>query len=164
MRRLHGEVLMMHFVARELLLFLFQQAWKWKNGHLSEWIHFPRPQFPFSWLWEETCLDFSFVSNEPNILFSRCRNEWWQKNVLYIFVNVNGKVLQQRVWDMVHRGPLLVTTRAISLLNGLRNRQLGLFHPYKWSYGPLLITGRGPPCMCFELQVLRLTRRFFEPM
>ena len=83
---------------------------------------------------------------------------------LYCFVNVNGKVLQQRVWDMVHRGPLLVTTRAISLLNGVRNRQLGLFHPYKWSYGPLLITGRGPPCMCFELQVLRLTRRFFEPM
>ena len=34
MRRLHGEVLMIHFVARELLLFLFQQAWKWKNGHL----------------------------------------------------------------------------------------------------------------------------------
>ena len=21
--------------------------------------------------------------------------------------------------------------------------------PYKWSYGPLLKTGRGPPCRCF---------------
>ena len=25
--------------------------------------------------------------------------------------------------------------------------KLGLFHPYKWSYGPLLKTSRGPPCM-----------------
>ena len=31
----------------------------------------------------------------------------------------------------------------ISPINGLLNWQLGLFHPYNWSYFTLLITGRG---------------------
>ncbi len=26
----------------------------------------------------------------------------------------------------------------------------GLFHHSKWSYGPLLITGMGPPCRCLQ--------------
>ena len=43
-------------------------------------------------------------------------------------------------------GPLLVINGVISSINGLVHGYLGLFHPYKRSYGPQIITGRGPPC------------------
>ena len=44
-------------------------------------------------------------------------------------------------------GPLLVLNGVITPINGLINGFVCGYNPFKWSYGPLSVTRRDPPCM-----------------
>ena len=56
------------------------------------------------------------------------------------------QILQKKTVFLVQDGPLLVINASCNPYKWPKiNGQLGWFHPYMWSYGTLLTTGRGPP-------------------